>query len=52
VVIIYGSDCKYKNEPQILQGILKLNYLYYQLAKDYFATNEEIEKEADDFLNS
>ncbi|RHZ48183.1 hypothetical protein Glove_557g9 [Diversispora epigaea] len=42
----------YKNEPEILQAILKLNDLYYQLAKDYFATNEEIEEEADDFLNS
>jgi len=31
---------------------LKLNDLYYQLAKDHFATNEEIEEEADDFLNS
>ena len=48
----YQEWYKYKNEPKILQGILKLNYLYYQLAKDYFATNEEIEKEADDFLNS
>ena len=48
----YQKWYKYKNEPKILQGILKLNYLYYQLAKDYFATNEEIEKEVDDFLNS
>ncbi|RHZ55108.1 hypothetical protein Glove_420g29 [Diversispora epigaea] len=48
----YQKWYKYKNEPKILQGILKLNYLYFQLAKNYFATNEEIEKEADDFLNS
>ncbi|RHZ79346.1 hypothetical protein Glove_149g118 [Diversispora epigaea] len=48
----YREWYKYKNEPKILQGILKLNYLYYQLAKNYFATNEETEKEADDFLNS
>ena len=47
----YQEWYKYKNEPKILQGILKLNDLYYQLAKDYFATNEEIEKEADNFLN-
>ncbi|RHZ75793.1 hypothetical protein Glove_209g78 [Diversispora epigaea] len=48
----YQEWYKYKNELKILQDILKLNYLYYQLAKDYFATNEEIEKKADDFLNS
>lgn len=42
----------YKNDPKILQAILKLNDLYYQLAKDHFATNEEIEEEAEDFLNS
>jgi hypothetical protein len=42
----------YKNEPKILQAVLKLNNLYYQLAKDHFATNEEIEEEANDFLNS
>jgi mannose/fructose/N-acetylgalactosamine-specific phosphotransferase system component IID len=42
----------YKTEPKILQTVLKLSDLYYQLAKDHFATNEEIEKEADDFLNS
>ena len=48
----YQEWYKYKNEPKILQGILKLNDLYYQLAKDHFATNEEIEEEADDFLNS
>jgi hypothetical protein len=42
----------YRNEAKILQGILKLNDLYYQIAKDHFATNEEIEEEADDFLNS
>ena len=48
----YQEWYKYKNEPKILQGILKLNDLYYQIAKDHFATNEEIEEEADDFLNS
>ncbi|CAJ0828856.1 16109_t:CDS:2 [Entrophospora sp. SA101] len=38
----------YKNEPKILQAVLKLSDLYYQLAKNHFATNEEIEEEADD----
>lgn len=42
----------YKNEPEMLQAILKLSDLYYQLAKKYFATSEEIKEEADDFLNS
>ena len=42
----------YRNKPKILQVILKLNGLYYQLAKDHFVTNKEIEAEADNFLNS
>ncbi|CAH1768693.1 6830_t:CDS:1, partial [Entrophospora sp. SA101] len=42
----------YKNEPKILQAVSKLSDLYYQLAKNHFATNEEIEEEAGDFLNS
>ncbi|CAJ0745746.1 15248_t:CDS:2, partial [Entrophospora sp. SA101] len=37
----------YKNEPKILQAVSKLSDLYYQLAKNHFATNEEIEEEAD-----
>jgi hypothetical protein len=48
----YYEWYKYKNEPKILQAILKLNDLYYQLAKDHFAINEEIKEEADNFLNS
>ncbi|RHZ61181.1 hypothetical protein Glove_349g152 [Diversispora epigaea] len=42
----------YRSELKILQAIVKLNDLYYQLAKDHFTTNEEIEEETDDFLNS
>src|SRR5271154_1626093 len=42
----------YRNEPKILQTVLKLSDLYYQLAKDHFASNKEIEMEADNFLNS
>ncbi|CAJ0749890.1 2917_t:CDS:2, partial [Entrophospora sp. SA101] len=38
----------YKNEPKILQAVSKLSDLYYQLAKNHFATNEEIEEEAAD----
>ena len=37
----------YQCEPK-----LKLNCLYYELAKDYFLTDEQIKEEAEDFLNS
>jgi len=41
----------YKYEPRILKAVETLNDLYYTIAKEYFKSEEEIEKEADDFLN-
>ena len=41
----------YKYEPRILKTTETLNDLYYTIAKEYFQTDEDIEKEADDFLN-
>ena len=42
----------YKREPKLQAAVLKLNRLYYELAKDYFLTDEQIKEEAEDFLNS
>lgn len=41
----------YKREPKVLETITKLYRLYYELAKDNFLTDEQINKEAEDFLN-
>ena len=41
----------YKYEPRILKTTETLNEMYYTIAKEYFQTDEDIEKEADDFLN-
>ncbi|CAG8770300.1 2997_t:CDS:1, partial [Ambispora leptoticha] len=40
----------YKRDPKILSAILELYKLYYKLAKDYFITEEQVNKEAEDFL--
>ena len=40
----------YKRDPRILSAILDLYKLYYKLAKDYFITEEQVDKEAEDFL--
>lgn len=40
----------YKYEPRILKALETLNEMYYRIAKEYFQTDEDIEKEADDFL--
>jgi hypothetical protein len=41
----------YKYEPRTLKALESLNEIYYTIAKEYFQTDEDIEKEADDFLN-
>jgi len=40
----------YKREPKILESILALYKLYYELAKDSFLSDEEVNKEAEEFL--
>ena len=41
----------YINEPRILEAITNLYKLYYEIAKDYFLTEEQVNQEAEDFLN-
>ena len=42
----------YGRDPKILVAIMELYKLYYKLAKDHFITEEQVDKEAEDFLNS
>lgn len=42
----------YKREPKILESITKLYKLYYELAKDNFLSDKEIDQETEDFINS
>lgn len=42
----------YKNEPKILDAITNLYKLYYEIAKDYFLTDKEVDHETEDFLKS
>ena len=42
----------YNREPKILDAITKLYKIYYELAKDHFLTEEQVNQEAEDFLNS
>ena len=42
----------YGQDPKILGAIMELYKLYYKLAKDHFITEEQVDKEAEDFLNS
>ena len=42
----------YKNDREILKAIENLNKLYYEIAKDYFRSEEEIDRELEDFINS
>ena len=42
----------YGKDPKILNTIIDLYKLYYKLAKDYFNTEEQINKETEDFLSS
>lgn len=42
----------YKKEPKILEAINNLYKLYYEIAKDFFLTDNQVEQEAEDFINS
>ena len=42
----------YKNKPRLHKTIEKVNSLYYELAKEHFETEEQIDEDAEDFLNS
>ena len=42
----------YKNEREILKAIERLNSLYYEIAKDYFMSEEEIDRELEEYINS
>ena len=41
----------YGRNPKIFTSIMELYKLYYNLAKDYFVKEAQIDKEAEDFLN-
>ena len=41
----------YGRNPEILNAIMELYKLYYELAKDSFITKEQLDKDAEDFLN-
>jgi hypothetical protein len=40
----------YGRNPEILNAIMELYKLYYELAKDSFIKKEELDKEVEDFL--
>ena len=42
----------YNREPKILEAVTKLYRLYYELAKDHFLTEDQVDQEVEDFLNS
>jgi len=42
----------YGKDPKILNSIMELYKLYYKLAKDYFITDKQVDKETEDFLSS
>src|SRR5215208_7417216 len=41
----------YGKDPKILNAVIDLYKLYYKLAKDYFNTEEQVNKELKTFLN-
>ena len=49
--IIDNNKTWYKSETKILAAITNLYNLYYELAKDYFLTEEQVNQQAEDFLN-
>ena len=49
--ILDDNKVWYKREPEVLNAIIKLYRLYYELAKDHFATDAQMDQEANDFLN-
>ena len=40
----------YGRNPEILNAIMELYKLYYELAKDSFITKEQLDKDVEDFL--
>jgi hypothetical protein len=42
----------YSREPKLLTAINKLYRLYYELAKNYFLTDEQADDKIDNYLNS
>jgi c-di-GMP-related signal transduction protein len=42
----------YGQDPKILSAIMDLYKLYYELAKDSFITEKQVDEEAEDFLSS
>ena len=40
----------YGNDPEILNAIMALYRLYHRIAKDYFNTKAQVDKEVKDFL--
>lgn len=49
--ILDDNNNWYKREPKILGAITKLYNLYYELAKDFFLTSEQIDQEVEQFLS-
>ena len=41
----------YGKDPKILNAVIDLYKLYYKLAKDYFNTEEQVNKDLENFLN-
>jgi len=41
----------YEKDSKILNTIIDLYKLYYKIAKNYFITKEQVNKEAKNFLN-
>jgi tetratricopeptide (TPR) repeat protein len=50
--VIYDYKQWYGNDPKILSSIMDLYKLYYELAKDNFISEEQVDKETKDFLSS
>jgi tetratricopeptide (TPR) repeat protein len=50
--VIYDYKQWYGNDPKILSSIMDLYKLYYELAKDNFISEEQVDKETEDFLSS
>ena len=48
--VIYDYKHWYGQDPKILSSIMNLYKLYYELAKDNFISEEQVDKETEDFL--
>lgn len=49
--VLNDNKTWYKNEPKILEAIISLYKLYYELAKDYFLTDNQVDQETTLYLN-